>query len=76
MEFSLKSKQNFYPCEVTIDHDNYRYTVRKNDSTGEYFNTATELASWIKENWDGSDFDDQEAYKKMMKKINMYLEIS
>jgi hypothetical protein len=75
MEFSLKSKQNFYPCEVLIDQDNWRYTIRKNDSTGEYFNTPEELALWIKDNWDGSDFCDQEEYKLMMKKIEVFLPI-
>jgi hypothetical protein len=75
MEFSLKSNQNFYPCEVLIDHDNCRYTVRKNDSTGEYFNSPEELALWIIENWDGSDFYDQAEYYAMMKHLQKYLPI-
>jgi hypothetical protein len=76
MEYSLKSRHNFYPCEVTIDHDNGRYTVRKNDSTGEYFNTPAELALWIKGNWDGSDFDDRHTFNVMMNDLEAYLQIS
>ncbi|MFC0273040.1 hypothetical protein ACFFIX_16565 [Metabacillus herbersteinensis] len=43
MEFSIKSKDNVYPCEVTIDEDNGRYMIRNTDSSGEIFNTPEEL---------------------------------
>jgi hypothetical protein len=72
MEFSLKCKQNVFPCEVTIDDDNGRYTVRKADSTGEFFNTSKELAMWVFANWKQDDFDESDSFKKMIKTLERY----
>ncbi|PLR79884.1 hypothetical protein CVD25_13320 [Bacillus canaveralius] len=73
MEFFLKSKDNAFPCEVTIDEDNGRYTIRKSDSSGEVFNSARELAAWILNNWGSDDFTDKEQYESMLKEIQRYL---
>ncbi|WP_066254995.1 hypothetical protein [Neobacillus drentensis] len=72
MEFYLKSKDNAYPCIVTIDEDNGRYTIRKSDSSGEYFNSPKELVAWIMENWHSEDFLDCEEYESMLCEISVY----
>lgn len=73
MEFYLKSRDNAYPCEVTIDEDNGRYTIRKSDSSGEYFNSPEELVAWIRDNWKSDDFLDPEEFESMLNKIKIYL---
>ncbi len=75
MEFYLKSKDNAYPCVVTIDEDNGRYMIRKSDSSGEYFNTPKELVVWIIENWHSDDFLDREEYESMISEISVYFPI-
>jgi hypothetical protein len=75
MEFSLRSKDNVYPCEVTIDEDNGRYTIRKSDSSGEYFNSPKELVAWIFENWRSEDFLDREVFESMINEIKIYFPI-
>jgi hypothetical protein len=75
MEFYLRSKDNVYPCEVTIDEDNGRYTIRKSDSSGEYFNSAKELVAWIMENWQSDDFLDREEFESMLSQIKVYFPI-
>ncbi|WP_042346646.1 hypothetical protein [Bacillus massiliigorillae] len=72
MEFSLCSIDCALPVEVTIDEDNGRYTIRKSDSSGEYFNTAQELIDWIKQNFSVDQFCYQEEYEDMMKQLNLY----
>lgn len=72
MEFSLKSKDNVYPCEVTIDEDNGRYMIRNTDSSGEIFNTPEELVIWLVNNWEVSDFQDTGKFETMMKEIQVY----
>lgn len=72
MEFSLKSKDNVYPCEVTIDEDNGRYMIRNTDSSGEIFNTPEELVLWVVNNWEVSDFQDTGMFETMMKEIQVY----
>ncbi|WP_108671013.1 hypothetical protein [Peribacillus acanthi] len=76
MEFSLKSKDNVYPCEVTIDEDNGRYMIRKTDSTGAVFNSPEELVVWILENWESSDFESEQDFDIMLKEIEVYLQIN
>lgn len=75
MEFLLKTKDNAFPCEVTIDEDNGRYMIRKSDSSGEYFNSPKELVGWIIENWDSEDFLEKEQFEGMLKEISVYLTI-
>lgn len=73
MEFLLKTRDNVYPCEVTIDDDNGRYMIRKSDSSGEVFNSPIELAVWINENWHSDDFIDREQFEVLKKEIQHYL---
>jgi hypothetical protein len=75
MEFFLKSKDNAYPCVVTIDEDNGRYMIRKSDSSGEVFNTPADLVAWILENWEVDDFIDKEEYVTMLNEIKEYFPI-
>jgi hypothetical protein len=75
LEFFLKSKDNVYPCVVTIDEDNGRYTIRKSDSSGEYFNTPKELVAWIIENWQSEDFLDCNEFETMLSEIKVYFPI-
>ncbi|MGZ4159552.1 MAG: hypothetical protein ACXVNF_01970 [Neobacillus sp.] len=75
MEFFLKSKDNAYPCVVTIDEDNGRYMIRKSDSSGEVFNSPADLVAWILENWEVDDFIDKEEYVTMLNEIKEYFPI-
>ncbi|WP_311264933.1 hypothetical protein [Priestia aryabhattai] len=43
MEFSLQSYESAIPCEVVADEENGRYMLRKADTSGEVFNTPSEL---------------------------------
>lgn len=72
MDFSLKSKHGAFPVEVTIDEENHRFTVRNSDTTGEFFNSPFELVSWITENWRKEDFEDPEAYVRMLHEFQYY----
>ncbi|MCA1029794.1 hypothetical protein LCL95_01955 [Bacillus timonensis] len=76
MEFSLRSKESAYPCEVTIDEDNGRYMIRKADSSGEVFNTPEELVTWILSNWDSEEFSDQDEFEMMIQEIQVYFPIN
>jgi hypothetical protein len=75
LEFYLRSKDNAYPCVVTIDEDNGRYTIRKSDSSGEYFNSPKELVTWIMENWQSEDFLDRNEFESMLSEIKVYFPI-
>ena len=75
MEFLLRSKDNVYPCVVTIDEDNGRYTIRKSDSSGEVFNSPRELVAWIMENWRSDDFLNKEEFEEMLEEIRIYFPI-
>ncbi|MGM9925128.1 MAG: hypothetical protein ACI35R_12865 [Bacillus sp. (in: firmicutes)] len=72
MEFLLYSHDCALPVEVTIDEDNGRYTIRKSDSSGEYFNTAQELIDWIKQNFTAEQFCHREEYEHMMNQLFFY----
>lgn len=72
MEFSLKTKDNVFPCVVTIDEDNGRYMIRKSDSSGEVFNSAQELVNWVVTNWDETHFTDQDQFHRMLKSIQQF----
>lgn len=76
MEFLLKSKDNAYPCEVTIDEDNGRYMIRKSDSSGEVFNSPVELVKWILANWQPDEFHDQDQYESMIQEIQSFLPVN
>ncbi|MBB6452541.1 hypothetical protein HNQ94_000986 [Salirhabdus euzebyi] len=73
MEFILQSKDGAFPCEITMDEDNGRYMIRKADTSGEVFNTPSELVEWVQQNWVSYDFVDQEQYKDMLKAFHSYL---
>lgn len=72
MEYLLSSRDNVFPCEVTIDDDNGRYMIKKADSSGEIFNSAIELVHWIISNWHGDDFYDQEQFEDMIQEIQSF----
>lgn len=69
MEYFLKSRDNVFPCEVTIDDDNGRYMIKKADSSGEVFNSSAELIEWIFSNWQSEDFYDPNQFEGMMREI-------
>ncbi len=69
MEFVLSCKGSAEPCEVTFDHDNGRYMLRKADRSGEFFNTPQQLVEWIEENWTIKDFYDPEEFIRMVNEI-------
>ncbi|PTQ57662.1 MAG: hypothetical protein BSOLF_1206 [Candidatus Carbobacillus altaicus] len=73
MEFALRSRHGAYPVEVTIDEDNYRFTVRNVDRTGAFFNSPDELVSWIVHNWQKEDFENPGDFEAMLSAIGSYL---
>jgi hypothetical protein len=72
MEFSLSSFNSAMPVEITIDDDNGRYMVRKSDSTGEFFNTSSELIQWIKAHLHEDEFCHPQEFHGMLAKLNDY----
>ncbi|WP_108671210.1 hypothetical protein [Peribacillus acanthi] len=72
MEISLCSVNCALPIEITIDEDNGRYMIRKSDTSGEYFNTATELISWIRQNMKEEEFCTKEDYLFLLIKLSQY----
>ncbi|KMM38381.1 hypothetical protein [Guptibacillus hwajinpoensis] len=72
MEYNLYSKDSAYPCEVTIDEENGRYMIRKADTSGEIFNSAAELTSWIRSNWKETDFRSKKQYYYLMELLEDY----
>jgi hypothetical protein len=72
MEFRLKNRHGAFPVEVTIDEDNYRFTVRNVDTTGAFFNSACDLIDWVKNNWMKEDFENPEEFDQMLLKFEQY----
>lgn len=69
MDYYLKSRQSASPCVVTNDEDSGIYCIRKEDTSGEVFNSKQELIKWIEDNWVASDFEEPGLYSKMMKSL-------
>ncbi|UYP09211.1 MULTISPECIES: hypothetical protein [Priestia] len=69
MEFSLQSLESAVPCEVVADEENGRYMLRKADTSGEVFNTPSELIQWIEANWSAEQFVSTAAFHEMMKQL-------
>ena len=70
MEFQFKCRGSEIGCEVTLDQDNNKYMIRKEDTSGEVFNSSGELADWIKENWTKSFFVDDSDHDKLMEMLS------
>ncbi|KGX92465.1 threonine dehydratase [Pontibacillus halophilus JSM 076056 = DSM 19796] len=70
MDYYLKSKEGAYPCEITIDEDNGRYMIKKEDTSGEIFNTAQELIHWLENNWNREQFVNDKYFDRMMKELH------
>ncbi|PLR66873.1 hypothetical protein [Bacillus sp. UMB0893] len=50
MEIEIKSAGCAIPCLITADADIGKYMIRKEDTSGEVFNSQGELKQWINEN--------------------------
>lgn len=72
MEFFLCSLDSALPVEVTIDDDNGRYTIRKSDRSGEYFNSPLELIKWIKTHFHEEEFCHPDEFRGMIAKLTEY----
>lgn len=72
MEFSLSSYDGALPVEVTIDDDNGRYTIRKSDRSGEFFNSSNELIEWVKSNFHEEEFCHPDEFRGMLAKMAEY----
>lgn len=72
MEFSLCSFDGALPVEVTIDDDNGRYTIRKSDRSGEYFNSPKELIAWVKAHFREEEFCHPQEFRGMLAKLTEY----
>ncbi|UII54523.1 hypothetical protein LS684_12660 [Cytobacillus spongiae] len=73
MEFNLCSLESALPVEITIDEDNGRYMIRKSDTSGEFFNEASELIEWIRANLKVDEFCDPTEYYEMMNQLSTYV---
>lgn len=69
MQFELLNKSGAYPCEITVDEDNGRYMIRKEDTSGEVFNSKEELYAWIQSNWEPKDFEVADQFTNMMQSL-------
>lgn len=69
MEFSLQSLESAVPCEIVADEENGRYMLRQTDTSGETFNTPSELIQWIEANWSPEQFVSPAAFHEMMKQL-------
>lgn len=69
MEFSLQSLESAVPCEIVAGEENDRYMLRKADTSGEIFNTPSELIQWIEANWSPEQFVSPAAFHEMMKQL-------
>ncbi|MCA1030383.1 hypothetical protein LCL95_04925 [Bacillus timonensis] len=69
MEYKIDAKDSAIPCEITIDDDNGRYMVRNADTSGQSFNSAKELVSWIEQNWKPEDFNNQSEYCNILSNL-------
>ncbi|WP_100333667.1 hypothetical protein [Bacillus alkalisoli] len=67
MEFQFRCKGNAIGCEITLDYENNKFMVRKEDTSGEVFNNADEMKDWVAENWTRSFFEDENDYEQLMK---------
>ncbi|MCQ6265315.1 hypothetical protein M1K46_06530 [Fictibacillus sp. WQ 8-8] len=74
MEYSLYKKDGAFPCDVTIDVDNNIYTVRDSDTTGQVFQSAPEVASWIQQNWAPDQFEKPDDYYDLMNTLQSSLQ--
>ncbi|SDM55572.1 hypothetical protein SAMN04488137_0733 [Fictibacillus solisalsi] len=74
MEYSLYKKDGAFPCDVTIDVDNNIYTVRDSDTTGQIFQSAPEVASWIKQNWAPDQFEKPDDYYDLVNTLESSLQ--
>lgn len=72
MEFSLDSYECVLPVEITIDDDNGRYMVRKSDTSGVFFNSPSELISWIRDHLKEDEFLKPDAFRHMLGKLTEY----
>ena len=72
VEFLLCTYDCALPIEVTLDDDNGRYTIRKSDTSGEYFNTPHELIVWVEQNFFAEQFCDLNEFQQMMKQLKEY----
>jgi hypothetical protein len=72
MEISLCSFDSALPVEITIDEDNGRYTIRKSDRSGEFFNSARELIEWVQVNFQEEDFCDKLEFQQMISLLSDY----
>ncbi|WP_409298218.1 hypothetical protein V1498_08460 [Peribacillus sp. SCS-26] len=72
MEYSLCSLDSAMPVEITLDEDNGRYMVRKSDTSGEVFNSASELIEWITHNFKEEQFCTPEEFRLILKELQEY----
>jgi hypothetical protein len=72
LEFTLSSFDGALPVEVTVDDDNGRYTIRKSDRSGEYFNSPNELIQWVKTNFREEEFCHPHEFRGMLDKLADY----
>ncbi|MGK0701725.1 hypothetical protein ACR3I8_20430 [Priestia flexa] len=66
MEYTLKSIDSAIPCEVTVDDDNGRYMLRNADTSGEVFNSASELTQWVQKHWNEKQFVNPEEFRQLV----------
>jgi len=73
MEFTLQAVNGAIPCEVTVDEENGRYMLRKEDTSGEIFNSPEELLQWVEVNWSSEKFQQPEEFQHMILSLRKYV---
>ncbi|MBO8173230.1 MAG: hypothetical protein H0Z33_15240 [Bacillaceae bacterium] len=76
MEFEIMSRDGAFPCEVTIDEENGRYTIRNADTTGEFFESPEQLVEWIQLNWNAEQFVKPDEYESLVQHLHEYLHLA
>lgn len=74
MEYTLQSIDSAIPCEVTIDDDNGRYMLRNADTSGEIFNSASELTQWVQQHWNEQQFVNPEEFRQLVHHLQEFIE--
>ncbi|KGA98735.1 hypothetical protein AJ85_17765 [Alkalihalobacillus alcalophilus ATCC 27647 = CGMCC 1.3604] len=69
MEYFVQHKDEHNSSLITVDTDNQRYMIQKEDTSGRIFDTPPALLAWIKKNWKPTDLEKPEVYQELLHEI-------
>ncbi|KUP06491.1 threonine dehydratase [Bacillus coahuilensis m2-6] len=70
MEYELYTNDSNSPVAITIDPDNGIYTVRKEDTSGEVFNSSAELVAWFQSHYEKNQFLKPHQFNSFLSEAN------